>query len=269
MADKDDAVLLEGLASVFHDAWWHWSESVAPDIKDPERVARWKEFWVAYDALDESTKDLDRKWAEEALKKIKPYLDKAKMAKEMVTKVEVDSNKYPGVSNVLASEELSMEEDLSLPLLVDALLSELESEKNEDPKLGTSPESIQEMLDGIQYPQAEMTETMPDFFDDAGVDWKKFLPTKLIKNMIADVDRNWAGKATVKELYDFDPHAAHGLVMGLVGHGVSADDDKEAADWLKKRGVNPRGSKKYYESPYDEAFGLIDAYEQAKGKQNG
>jgi hypothetical protein len=101
----EDTALLEGLAKVFHDAWWHWSESVAPDIKDAERVARWKEYWVEYDNLDESTKDLDREWAKEAMKQIKPYLDKAKMAKEMVTRVEVDSEKYPGLANVLAAGE--------------------------------------------------------------------------------------------------------------------------------------------------------------------
>jgi hypothetical protein len=156
MADKEDVGLLESLAEVFHDAWWHWSESVAPDIKDPERVARWKEFWVKYDALDESTKDLDREWAEEALKKIKPYMDKAKIAKEMVTRMEVDSHKYPGLSNVLTAVAPDDLDEFTHGYLETALWAETDQSNDQ----GGSP--LDENYDIEDFSQESLEQAIED-----------------------------------------------------------------------------------------------------------
>jgi hypothetical protein len=267
MADKEDVGLLESLAEVFHDAWWHWSESVAPDIKDAERVARWKEFWVKYDALDESTKDLDREWAREALKKIKPYMDKAKIAKEMVTKVEVDSKRYPGISNILESSSGNpMIDDLALPLLTDAVLQELENpgeDWSEEDK-----EILNEMQGAIEYPQAELTETMPAYFAQSDFGWHRYLPTGLVEKILAAFNRDWEGKATFEEFYkEFPLEAAHAM-LGAIGHGVSLEDEPKAVEWLKAKGITKLSPGDYFENDYDSAWSLISDYIAFKEGKN-
>lgn len=97
-ASLDKGAILEALSEVFHDAWMHWSKAVADEIKDEARVARWKNYWVPYDQLDEPTKDLDREWAKEALKNIESLITPDKMAKEMVTKIETQ---FPEIAKLL------------------------------------------------------------------------------------------------------------------------------------------------------------------------
>lgn len=98
----DRKALLEKIAAVQHDAWMHWSQSVAGDIKSPDRVERWKSYWVPYEQLDKKTQDLDREWAEKVMEIIEPLF--AQQAKEMITKFEIDSNKYPTVADALEKE---------------------------------------------------------------------------------------------------------------------------------------------------------------------
>jgi hypothetical protein len=96
----------ESLAEVFHEAWVHWAKAVKAEVS-AERSARWEQSFVPYDQLEETTKDLDRKWADEALEAIEPVLEnlvkKSGAVKEMVTKVQVDSNRYPGLASIFAS----------------------------------------------------------------------------------------------------------------------------------------------------------------------
>ena len=94
--------LMEAIAAVQHDAWMHWAKAVSPEVSE-ERKLRWEAFMVPYDQLDESTKDMDREWAEEVIEAIEPIWDKLSggRVKETVTKVEVDSKIYPALSGVL------------------------------------------------------------------------------------------------------------------------------------------------------------------------
>lgn len=60
--------LLEKLAALEHDQWVKWSKELAEKERlSPDRVERWKQFWVPYEELDEATKEHDRKWARQAL----------------------------------------------------------------------------------------------------------------------------------------------------------------------------------------------------------
>jgi hypothetical protein len=98
--------IIEALAAVEHDQWSSWAQSVKGEVSE-ERRARWEGLFVPYDQLDESNKDLDREWAVEAFDAIEPLLGEANkggMAKEMITKVEVDSKKYPGLASVLGGK---------------------------------------------------------------------------------------------------------------------------------------------------------------------
>lgn len=93
--------LTESLAEVFHEAWMHWAGAVKSEVS-AERGSLWDECMVPYDQLDESTKDLDRKWAKDAMEAIEPSLkESGGPVKEMVTKVQIDASKYPQLSKFL------------------------------------------------------------------------------------------------------------------------------------------------------------------------
>lgn len=91
--------LLEKISQVFHDSWTHWSKAVAPDIKNQERLARWEKSWVPYDQLGESTKDLDREWAEKVMEIIEPHLASEDSGPEQT------ESKYPALSKVLSAKD--------------------------------------------------------------------------------------------------------------------------------------------------------------------
>jgi hypothetical protein len=58
--DKDD--LIERLAELEHAQWVYWSKSIAHEVS-PERLERWKKYWVDYKDLPEDIKNMDRDWA--------------------------------------------------------------------------------------------------------------------------------------------------------------------------------------------------------------
>jgi hypothetical protein len=96
--DNKKKAIFEKIAEVQHDAWVEWSKAVAPDIKSPERVERWKSYWVPYEQLDEKTKAMDREWAEKVMEVIEPYLG-AQPVKEVVMKF--DPSSYPSLAKIL------------------------------------------------------------------------------------------------------------------------------------------------------------------------
>ena len=254
----------EALAEVFHEAWEHWSKAVKDDIKTPERIARWQEYWVPYDQLDESTKDMDREWADEAMGRIDKFIKEGKQAKEMVTRV-VET----------AQDDEEWKQDLALTLLSEAVSSLIDDRDNWTPhEMGESPmftgsPDAEKWLREITGPQMEVTETVPAHGEEVGVDWSKFLPYKLVDEMEAAVNDKWKGKATLAELYAEYPRGAAHLVLQLLGHGVSLTDDKEGEEWLEKKGMDPKEGDRdmgYFESAYDEGINyiqaLLDAYDE-------
>jgi len=60
--------LLEKLAALEHEQWMAWSKAIAEQENiSPERLERWKKYWVPYEELDEATKEHDRVWARRVL----------------------------------------------------------------------------------------------------------------------------------------------------------------------------------------------------------
>ena len=256
----------EALAEVFHEAWEHWSKAVKDDIKSPERVARWQEYWVPYDQLDESTKDMDREWADEAMGRIEKFVKEGKQAKEMVTRVET------------GKDDEDWKQDLALTLLSEATASAVDNieedlhptEDGRSASYHCSPEA-EEWIKGITGPQMEVTETVPAYGEEVGVDWTKFLPYELLDKMEAAVNAKWKGKATMAELYAEYPRGASGLILQLLGHGVSMTDDKEGEEWLVSKGLDPKEGDRdfgYFESAYDNAFEYIEAMLAAYDEQH-
>ena len=65
MASND---LEERLAALEHEQWVQWSRTIAAEGLSPERIDRWKQYWVSYAELTEEVKEFDREWARKALK---------------------------------------------------------------------------------------------------------------------------------------------------------------------------------------------------------
>ena len=69
MIDKER--LLEKIAEIEHEQWVSWSKAIAKQENlSPERLKRWKKYWVPYDELPEDVKEHDRKWARRVLEVI-------------------------------------------------------------------------------------------------------------------------------------------------------------------------------------------------------
>jgi hypothetical protein len=60
---------IERLASVFHDAWACWADTILEeeDFISLERTRRWKKYLIPYDMLPDEVKEMDREWARKAL----------------------------------------------------------------------------------------------------------------------------------------------------------------------------------------------------------
>ena len=72
------AVLIERLADLEHQQWMHWAQAViaAEPGLAADRVARWRACFVAYAALPEALKELDRTWARRVLALLEPEVQR-------------------------------------------------------------------------------------------------------------------------------------------------------------------------------------------------
>ena len=62
------SVVLNAIASVFHDAWRTWSKTVASkENLSAERLSMWKKSWIPYNELPEDAKEKDRRWARKVI----------------------------------------------------------------------------------------------------------------------------------------------------------------------------------------------------------
>lgn len=85
-AEKVTQEIIEVLAELEHNQWWHWAKSLTPELNDilyklPEgsleadrlaaRLGRWSSLFMPYDQLTEEQKEQDRIWARESLSALK------------------------------------------------------------------------------------------------------------------------------------------------------------------------------------------------------
>ena len=57
---------IERLAALEHEQWMHWAKAVEHEVSE-ERRRSWAEFFVPYEELSESFKELDREWARKVI----------------------------------------------------------------------------------------------------------------------------------------------------------------------------------------------------------
>ena len=65
--------LLEDLAELEHRQWVEWAGAVQNEVSS-ERRERWGRYMVAYDALTDDVKELDREWARKVLRIMAKHL---------------------------------------------------------------------------------------------------------------------------------------------------------------------------------------------------
>lgn len=147
----------------------------------------------------------------------------------------------------------SMYAALALTLLVDAYCGEIEDQ--ESPHRG--------QYEVMRKFGRELTTAVPDMAVHYGVDLTPHLPIETIKKMEATVNEKWAGNLTLFELYKHSEKMAHRLILGLIGHGVNADDDTEDAEWLERKGIDlDTLHGEYFEGAHDAGFALGEAFEK-------
>lgn len=72
----EPAELVDSLAALEHQQWMHWSQHVAENNEIPDELReKWEKNWHPYSTLDEETQDQDRKWACEALQRVRSHTD--------------------------------------------------------------------------------------------------------------------------------------------------------------------------------------------------
>jgi hypothetical protein len=60
--------MLDKLAQLEHEQWMEWSKTISEKEKlSPDRVERWRTFWIPYADLPENIKEMDKSWARRAL----------------------------------------------------------------------------------------------------------------------------------------------------------------------------------------------------------
>ena len=75
MTQIDD--LVEALSDLEHRQWVERSQELAKkENLSPERIERWKPFWVPYAELSQETKDFDRVWARRAVEIFFKWMEK-------------------------------------------------------------------------------------------------------------------------------------------------------------------------------------------------
>lgn len=153
----------------------------------------------------------------------------------------------------MLEEYKTMLKDLAHTLLTDAVFSEMEEEYPELRSLHIRPQiKLKDELD-------KMARQYKLNLDD-------YLPIELVQIIVEMIDRKWK-TVTMLKLYEYDPDSAHREILAAVGHGVSAWDDFNIAEWLENRGAfRPRF---LFSGPYNEAYDFLQACQaKLEGEDN-
>ena len=87
--ESEELAPIERVSAVQHDAWWHWSDTLAKELLNlreiidrindhpglrvealnmiDKRLEKWKPNWIPYKDLPDEIQDYDREWAEKVL----------------------------------------------------------------------------------------------------------------------------------------------------------------------------------------------------------
>jgi hypothetical protein len=167
-------------------------------------------------------------------------------------------NKITKKYQINATEE--WKKDLAITLFADAVATLIEYDKEDKVEIADD-------IWGNYLQQTDLTQSIPHVMQEYDVDIDKYLPMELVNKIIKAFDADWKGKLTVKELYDYDDQAAHRLMLGALGHGVNADDDRETEKWLKEKGID-KIKDVHFENDFNKATEAYDELKTNYGKED-
>lgn len=157
-------------------------------------------------------------------------------------------------------------EDLAHTLFADQVASQLEnfhaSEGDDEAHF------IAEDLSHEVHPQGgDITEAVLSLAQKESLDLRKYYDIDQIDKMDQALRKTL--HITLEDVYNENPHWAHSIALGFVGHGVSPFDDKEFQSWLQyQSGATELDWRRHphFESPYGGALEFIDqVIEQRRG----
>lgn len=215
-----------------------------------------------------SSKDANKELIEETKKELKegqrvlkelskaPLDSPGQKNKKMFEKgVEEKQNLLKRLTESAAKEMLGDHQedyitDLGITLLADAVASEVENDESE----------FHDLFDRFIRSQEDIVDNVKAEAHHHGLNLEKYVDRESIESVEKDIDSKWKGAVTLKDLYEYDSHAAHGLIMLAVGHGVSHLDEPEVKDWLLGKGLTEEEAKAHpirIEAPYDGAYQFL------------
>lgn len=126
-------------------------------------------------------------------------------------------------------------------------------------------EEHEEIRDDFVRSQMDIMDTVPSALEDAGLDIEGYLDIETAKDLIGKINKEWAGKLTVEELYnEFGESLPHLIALQSQGHGVGLEDEQEISDFLKEKGVK-NFEAHAYEAGLPEATVAVYAYAEKNG----
>lgn len=150
----------------------------------------------------------------------------------------------------------SLIEYMALVLLCDAFASETENAR--DGSEDYDEEIVQKIHSESTAPRQDILKTIPTFWKELKIDFKKYLPLEFVKKFVSLWEKEWGKENVDSYLEEFGEDGAFKAIMNGVGHGVSPFDDTDSADFLKKKGITKL--KTYVGDDYmSNGFDIFDA----------
>jgi hypothetical protein len=84
----------------------------------------------------------------------------------------------------------------------------------------------------------EIVQGMEYALEDLDIDIKPFLLLEMVQQIVDNVNEFWKGKYSVEQLHEYCQRASHRLILGQVGHGVTASDDPNIAEMFEELGIS-------------------------------
>ena len=186
---------------------------------------------------------------------LKPLADVAAVTLIDASQQLLDSNFKPVIK---AFTPVSPAEHGAFVALVSAVADELDQSETEWDAI--SPDFP---MSGV-----ELTETIPETFESAGVDLKPFVD-KIVaqaQTAIDDINTQLGGKITVEQLgEEFGDKVYSGIVLEAMGHGVAMTDDPNVAAKLKELGLGDIHTTVHLDDfASDAAWSALTAYANVK-----
>jgi hypothetical protein len=150
-----------------------------------------------------------------------------------------------------------MTKDFAQALLSESFWSEWQSLDEDEESLISQSEW--EIIRRKYLYQQEISESIAVLFSYYSLNLDEFLPLSFVEELVNQIDKEWEGKYSIKQLYEHSKYAAWGCIAKQVGTGVAATDSPEIQEFFEVIGISEPSFNR--ESP--SAWNAVIAVQQA------